>query len=68
MPDVSSLPLQPIESGDLNQPLAFGAGAEVAWVTGGVASYLIEIPAVELLPALSVQLPVTVVPVVSGPL
>jgi hypothetical protein len=66
MPEVTSLPLQPTESGDLNHPAAFGAGADAASVTGGVESYLNETAAEDVLPALSVQLPTTDVPVVSG--
>ena len=68
IPEVASLPCQPTERGALNQPFALGAGVGEAWVVGGVESYLRRTSSEELFPALSVQLPVTVVPLVSGPL
>src|SRR5215211_7035990 len=69
MPDVASLPLQSMRNGWLYQPSWSAPLAAVAVVpNGAVASYLTTTESDELLPASSVQLPVRVVPVVSGPL
>jgi hypothetical protein len=63
-----SLPLPEIVTGIRYQPAALGAGLETAVVAGGVLSYLTGKLPVAVFPARSVQLPVTVVPLVSPPL
>ncbi len=60
MPAVASLPEKLIVSALLYQPLAFGARLGSAVAAGGVESYLSGRPAVATLPALSVQVPLTV--------
>jgi len=68
MPEVASLPLQSIRTGWLNQPLWSGFRPGVGGLTvGPVPSYLTTKLSEELLPALSVQLPLLGAPPVSGP-
>ena len=62
------MPLPEIVTGARNHPAAFGARAGAAVVAGGCVSYLTTKLPLELLPALSVQLPLRVAPGVSGPL
>jgi hypothetical protein len=68
MPEVASVPLQEIETGARYQPAPLGGRAGVASVFGATVSYRTTNVSAELLPALSVQLPVSFVPAVSGPL
>ena len=62
-----SFPVHETVRGALCQPAALGEGLGAALVVGGWVSYLITNELEEVLPATSVQLPVLVVPVVSGP-
>jgi hypothetical protein len=68
IPEVTSLPLQSILTGALCHPFPLGSGVGLPSVVGGVASYLTSSASEELFPALSVQLPLMLVPAVSGPL
>src|SRR5581483_10841182 len=68
MPEVASVPLTFSATAWLYQPFASGGRASTAVTAGGVESYWSESEAPAELPALSVQLPPTVVPLVSGPL
>ena len=66
-PEVASVAAKLTVSGALYQPAAFGCRDGVADATGAVASYLRAKPAEAELPALSRQVPVTVVEPMSGP-
>jgi hypothetical protein len=68
-PDKLSLPFQLTVTGFRYQPFGFGPGSALGDSTGAVASYFSakEVDA-DGLPALSVQLPLRVVPPLSGPL
>jgi hypothetical protein len=63
-----SEPLQVIDSGLRYQPAAFGERLTLATVVGLCVSYLTTNGAEEVLPAMSVHVPLTLVPFVSGPL
>src|SRR5262245_4247558 len=64
----ASEPLQVTDSGLRYQPAAFGARLALATVVGPCVSYLTMNGSEELLPAMSVHVPLTLVPFVSGPL
>ena len=66
-PEVASVAAKLTVSGALYQPAAFGCREGVADATGAVASYLSAKPSAFELPALSRQVPVTVVEPMSGP-
>jgi hypothetical protein len=69
IPEVASVPCQLTPTGWSYQPFESGARAAVGVVrAGGVESYLTTYEPDELLPALSVQVTLLLVPVVSGPL
>lgn len=55
-------------NGALNQPAPFGGRLGSTFVSGGTVSYLTRNESEELLPALSMQVPVSLAPVVCGPL
>jgi hypothetical protein len=66
-PESPSVAVAVIVTGARYQPAAFGGRAGAAVVAGAWESYrTVKLP-FELLPARSVQLPLTVVPPVSGP-
>jgi len=66
IPESESVPLPLIVTADLNQPAPFGARAGAAVVVGApVSSLTVKLPE-PVFPALSVQLPLSVVPAVSG--
>jgi hypothetical protein len=67
-PEPESEPLAVAATGWLYQPFASGGRASATLTEGAVASYCSEKLALELFPALSPQLPETLVPAVSGPL
>jgi hypothetical protein len=68
IPEVASLPLQVIPSGWLNQPAWSGPRAGVAFTEGSVSSNLNgKLAAAEVLPALSVHVPVALAVAESGP-
>jgi hypothetical protein len=68
MPEAASVPLQLIWTGWLYQPLVSGARFAAAVTVGGVASYLNpRLVAAEVLPALSVQVPLALALAESGP-
>ena len=68
MPESKSVPLPLIVIGARYQPAALAARVGTAVVVGAaVSSRTVKLP-VEVFPALSVQLPLSVVPEVSGPL
>lgn len=69
MPEVASEPVNDTATAWLYQPFASGARAGLALTLGGVASYLrLNVEGALTLPALSVHVPLTVVPPLSGPL
>ena len=69
IPEVASVPLQVIPSGWLYQPPWSGPRAGVALTDGSVSSnFNGKLLAAEVFPALSVQLPLTLVLAASGPL
>jgi hypothetical protein len=68
MPDVASEPEKRTGRARLYHPLASGPRSGEALTDGAVASYRNETEPLPLFPALSVQLPPTLVPSVSGPL
>jgi hypothetical protein len=67
-PEVPSVPLHVMVTGARYQPAPLGGRLGLAFVIGAMMSYLTVKAADELLPAMSVQLPPMLVPVVSGPL
>jgi len=68
-PEVLSLPFQVTVTGFRYQPFAFGARSALGAKTGGVESYLSgKETGAELLPALSVHVPLGVMLPPSGPL
>jgi hypothetical protein len=66
IPESESVPLPVIVTPELNQPAPFGARPGTAVVVGAPVSSLTVKFAEPVFPALSVQLPVSVVPAVSG--
>jgi len=66
-PPVSE-PLQVTDSGLRYHPAAFGGRLTLASVVGASVSYLIMNGSEDVFPALSVHVPLTLVPFVSGPL
>jgi hypothetical protein len=67
-PDSESTPLPEMPIGARYQPAAFGARAGTAVVVGAAVSIRTTNVVDELFPAMSVQLPLSVDPAVSGPL
>jgi hypothetical protein len=61
------VPSQSIVTAARYQPAVLGGRLAVTLVFGAIVSYLIKKESEELLPALSVQVPVRLAPVVSGP-
>jgi hypothetical protein len=69
IPEVASLPFHVTVTALLYQPFAFGARSGLGANTGAVESYLSANEAeADWLPALSVQVPLRLTPLLSGPL